>query len=115
MRQEIHAHELTRKSEARGQSRWLFSFGAYGNLHVLTDARSVEQGLEQAADWLEVNAPGVFCDPPEHDEESEDCRNGCCDCEADMLYTEAGWLLAYEWSLTENPTREHLIDLAKGY
>ena len=32
-----------------------------------------------------------------------------------MIYTEAGWLLSYEWRVTENPTRENLIDLAKGY
>jgi len=83
--------------------RWLFAFGAYGWTRVLVLGAdpSLEDALEIAADWLAENAPGIFAEA----ESEED--------EADMTYTQSGWIPSCEWSVLENPDRETIVR-AKG-
>lgn len=96
-----------------------FAFGAYGGTHLLVWGGNMDDALEEAADWLAENAPGYLM---KHGSEEMDelykeaCENHgvvwtgfkseinqrlmsaiCQDVEADLTYTEAGWLTSYEW------------------
>jgi hypothetical protein len=88
-----------------------FSFGSVDVLawacHTLDDA------LEEAADWLRDNAPGVFSEPDYEDaatelgapedwrEDDEWCERVRDAAETDHTYTEAGWLLSWEWHVSD--------------
>lgn len=39
---------------------FLFSFGAYGDTHVVVLAAHLEDALESALEWLDDNAPGLL-------------------------------------------------------
>jgi hypothetical protein len=95
---------------------WLFSFGAYGDTRVIAFGH-LETALEDAAGWLAENAPGMFS-PPDYEMAAEDLeldwsivRAADCDdpdlqrvieaAETDHTYTEAGWLLSWEWTADE--------------
>jgi len=82
--------------------------GAIGTLHVFMWASSFEDALERAAEYFAEHAPGHLTAPaydeaaeelgaPEDwaDEEwQEQVREAA---EADLTYTESGWLVSYEW------------------
>jgi hypothetical protein len=93
-------------------SLYTFRFGAYGDTEVCVYQRPdhVEDALEIAAEWLATNEPGHFYEPdyeqtkrelffetgsePSEEEVAEKA-------EADMTYTESGWLLSQEWTAGE--------------
>lgn len=92
---------------------WVFTFGAYGDTHVLAYG-PLEDALEDAAAWLEKHAPGHLTEPDYAEAQIELAEEEGSDlgpdeledairerAEADMTYTESGWLLSYEWTFTE--------------
>lgn len=126
------ARDMTRGTYGRWQT-YLFSFGAYGDTHVLTYGSGMDSALEEAAEWLADNAPGhlmahdseelsdLFTEAvqefeEEHGREPDDEER--CECfdkaTTDLTYTEAGYLTSYEWTVRENPSKADLIRLAKG-
>lgn len=99
---------------------YTFHFGAYGDTHVVVFGRPdrFEDALETAAECLLEHAPGLFSEPDYVDAAREigvalDTR-GLADlpedlaerisaeAESDHTYTESGWLLSWEWSVTED-------------
>ncbi len=95
----------------RTSGLWLFQFGAYGTLYVAVWERFLEAALEQAAEWLAENATGHLIDHSEMrrlvKEAREELGSNASEeavwehAEADLTYTEAGWLLSYEWWVDE--------------
>ena len=96
---------------------YLFGFGACGpTLLYAWGCHSLEDALEAAGEWLRDNAPGLFTDPdyagaaedvgaPEDwdsadniDEWGERVQEAA---EVDMTYTESGWILSWEWTVSE--------------
>lgn len=84
---------------------YLFSFGAVSPTYVLAFQHGVGDALEAAADWLKENEPGHFTEPeyPENledmsEEEQEKARQ---EAEADLTYTDQGWLVSYEWTVND--------------
>ncbi len=79
------------------QGAFLFQFGAHGSVYILVfvapSLRSLDDCLEEAADTLEEVAPGVFVEP--------DYESDGDDAEADLTYTEAGWIPSWEWFVDE--------------
>lgn len=116
---------------------YLFSFGAYGSTYVLAYGSSLEDALEEAAAWLADNAPGhlmPFGGEEHTDLIKEACHergiefdpDKCCgvieeswddilqEAEADLTYTESGFLTSYEWTVHENPSKADLIALYRA-
>lgn len=106
-------------TNGRGTKLWWFQFGAYGDTYVFVWGGSLEDALEEAAGWLADNAPGLLTSekemaerfqeeaedqgvswPPEDwdDPEVESVREAA---EADMTYTESGWIPSWEWYVNE--------------
>lgn len=97
---------------ATWENLYHFRFGAYGTTHVLVYAHGLEDGLEEAAGWLETNAPGHLVtigrdefeasrrelaeemNVPAEDVSDEDIQQHA---EADLTYTESGYLVSHEW------------------
>jgi len=78
------------------QEGYLFGFGACGTTWVLVLSSSVERALECAADWLLENKPGlIVAHGSEDDESNEDGEF------VDHIYTEAGWLPSWEWTVDD--------------
>ena len=88
----------------------LFAFGAYGNTYVLAFG-GLETALEDAAATLLEVAPGTFVEP-DYDAARDEImgETGCGDdmvsedvvyerAEADLTYTESGWLPSWGWSI----------------
>lgn len=112
-----------RKVNMAGDRFWahkgafVFHFGTYGT-HVLAYGR-LEDALEDAAAWLAKNAPGHLTEPDYKqamEELAEEFEDGNVDeervtqhAEADLTYTESGWLLSYEWRVTELHSPEELL------
>ena len=100
-----------------GGSAYLFWFGAVGSTRVLSYASAgyhgVEAALEEAAAVLKDEGwVGYFSEPDydaaaaelgadwdDLDDEGQDQVREAA--EADMTYTESGWLLSYEWGVNE--------------
>jgi hypothetical protein len=94
---------------------WHFTFGAYGSTHVFVWAgpahRALDDALEEAASWLADNAPGHLSTDEEMQELYDEAREELGDdadedeireqAEADMTYTESGYLTSYEWFVNE--------------
>jgi hypothetical protein len=116
-----------RKVNMAGDRFWahkgafVFHFGTYGT-HVLAYGR-LEDALEDAAAWLKDNTPGMFTEPAyavamkecadagdleglDEDEQEECVRERA---ESDLTYTESGWLVSYEWTITELHSPEELL------
>lgn len=121
----------------RSARAYLFAFGACGPTYVLAYAYSLEDALEEAASWLADNAPGHIikawdeehtalvreaCEdaglaypPPEGaDLEADGYFAAQEDAEADLTYTEAGYLTSYEWFIVgEDMTPAEIKAFAK--
>jgi hypothetical protein len=121
-----------RKVNIAGDRFWaykgafVFHFGAYGT-HVLAYGR-LEDALEDAAAWLKEHAPGHLTEPDyesamkecadaghlndqDEDEQEEVVRTRA---EADLTYTEAGWIPSYEWNITELHSPEELLAFVRN-
>jgi hypothetical protein len=105
-------------------SCFTFHFGAYGDTHVSVWSRSLEDALELAAEWLAKHEPGhlmtedelqdlyreacedagmVYPQPASTDEmESVAYYAAREQAEADLTYTESGYLTSYEWTVDES-------------
>jgi len=91
-----------------------FQFGAYADTLVYAWGRGVADALEAAAEWLLKESPDSFTDP-EYDEAATEI--GAPDdwrtvdgpwaervrtaAEADLTYTEAGFIHSAEWYVSE--------------
>lgn len=104
----------------------VFGFGAYGSTYVLAYG-CLEDALEDAAAWLADNAPGhltkpdyadptILLDPTIEGEMDADKRQEliCERAEADLTYTESGWLLSHEWTVTEMHSPEDLLTFVRN-
>ncbi len=78
--------------------RTLFTFGAYGNHHVLVLGYHVDDALEIAADVLIDVAPGLFL-PFSEAEENEAGEV------VDHTYTERGYIHSWEWAVVDDASR----------
>lgn len=91
-------------------------FGAYGETRVSVHAKGVEDALETAAEWLAEHAPGIFTEPDYEGAARDAGYSSMADCardlgpegdytrissaaEADLTYTESGWIPSWEWSV----------------
>jgi len=104
-----------------GPRAWLFSFGAYGDCHIVAFG-SLEEALEDAAALL---APGYFYEPDfaqaRHelreegmlDDSDEDLDRVFEHATTDLTYTESGWLISHEWTVREVIV-EDVYAFAKG-
>lgn len=94
-------------------------FGECHPTYLLAYATSLEDALEECADWIAENAPGLFCDEVVH-EEYDRCR-------AEGMEEEAAWeeatvdttsvcsgthhLTSYEWGIAaEDPSPKEISD-----
>jgi hypothetical protein len=99
-------------------SLFFFQFGVVGTTNVLVwqKADHIDSALEEAAGWLESHAPGDLSDLAEEykyalkeareelgeDADEEELEEKAREiAEADMTYTESGWLTSYEWFVNE--------------
>lgn len=102
-------------------SCFTFRFGAYGDttVSVWAQADHLEDALELAAEWLAEHAPGLFTEP-DYKAAAEDLGvdfaswssgdlDDCNDygrvtdaAEADLTYTESGYLNSWEWTFSED-------------
>lgn len=92
---------------------YVFQFGAFATTKVIVFANSVDDGIEVAAEWLDENGLAGFFVQPDYKDAAEELGFAVdtedCDeiaqiherAEIDLTYTEAGYLLSYEWYLTE--------------
>lgn len=92
---------------------YILWFGACGTTYLRVWSNCLDSALEKAAGWLAEHAPGHLTQP-EYSEE----RNGegepvnADEAEADLTYTESGWLVSYEWGIVaEDVTRAGLESL----
>jgi hypothetical protein len=111
--------------------KYLFTFGAYGCVHVLVIGEpGVCEALEEAAGWLAEHAPGhlIKFGSEEHtallreacedkgaewdsldDEDRWEVNDAAC---VDLTYTESGYLPSHEWTFTV-PDRDYILLLQK--
>ncbi len=100
-----------------------FFFGAYGDYAVMVWAYSVEDALEEAADYLKEHAPGLLVNDAElkelfeeakgeiegFDPEDDDMvRQAWEAATEDLTYTESGHIASYEWFVNDVGTEEPL-------
>jgi hypothetical protein len=91
-----------------------FRFGAYLDtvVRVFHKPGRIDSALELAAEWLADNAdPDVYFSEPDYADaaaelglnvDDEDAQERIAEhAETDHTYTEAGWLLSQEWSVSE--------------
>lgn len=110
-------------------------FGAVGTTYLHVYADSLEAALEECAEWLAEYAPGHIMEhgSEEHrdllreaceergildgdlDFESEDVMAAVEAAEADLTYTESGFLTSYEWGICmEDVTAADLYAFIRG-
>ncbi len=93
----------------RRNSRFLFSFGAYGDTHVLVYGRSLDDALDEAIDWLVDHAPGHLMDDAVAEAYQEALASGMDEEEAleqaEMDMTSGGncghYIASWEWWVNE--------------
>ena len=80
-----------------GEKSFLFGFGSIGTTWVLAYGYSLDEALDEAADWLRDRKLWGHITPHSVglDELGCDCADPF-DCES-HTYTEAGWLSSEEW------------------
>lgn len=114
-------------------------FGSVGMTYLHVYADGLEDALEECAEWLAEHAPGHIMKA--YSEEHIDLIKDACgdagieydpalfagssldselervlqDAEADLTYTESGYLTSYEWGISlEDPDAATLYDFIKG-
>lgn len=103
--------------------KYILAFGAYGWTVLCVWARSIDSALEEAADWLEKNAPGLFCDEAVNEEYDRAIKEGKTEEEAweesqvDTISLDGGHFLnSWEVSIVaEKPTRAQFLLLMKDF
>lgn len=119
----IHVANPSDKSWTRG--RYLLWFGAHSATFVLAYANDLDSALEESAELLSREAPGLFVEPDYEHAENRPCEYVCGSCnlcmrhaedaEADLTHTESGYLASWEWGIVlENPSREFIISFHRG-
>lgn len=93
----------------------IFAFGSFDPTYVAAFGRSFDDCLEEAACVLRQVAPGSFVEPEYPEDfvamQSEDADRAQADAEADLTYTEAGWLISHEWfCVAEDISVDELFD-----
>lgn len=97
--------------------RWILAFGAYGWTKLLVWADSLDDALEEAGDWIEAHAPGLFCDEAVNEAYAEARERGLSEedaqteAEVDTTSVCSGnhSLLSHEWCVVaEDPTRAEI-------
>lgn len=113
------------------KNNYILSFGAYGWTRLRVWEPNLDDALETAAEWLKEHEPGHLHQPDYADAckeleipfdvealsagEGKYCE-AINNAEADLTYTEAGYLLAFEWNVyCENPDRSTLVDLCRSF
>lgn len=98
----------------------IFTFGAYGDHHVAVLNKNLEDGLEEAAEWLSQHASHhlisddrmkelydealeELVEAGEDPEDEETMQQAQEQAETDLTYTESGYLTSWEWSMDEHP------------
>lgn len=120
------------------RNRYVLWFGACGPTRLMVWANGLEDALEEAAEWLAENAPGLImthdseelrslvreaCEergisyddmPWRGDDDAQEAWNDACDAATvDHTYTESGWIPSWEWGIClEDPTRAELLEYA---
>ncbi len=100
-----------------------YTFGATGETHVLAWANSADDGLEEAADYLEESGKVGYFVPDDimrqHYEEARAELGADADedavhqkAEEDLTYTEAGYIPSHEWAVDD--ASPELVKLAKA-
>lgn len=129
----IHVVNPVERSWTR--HRYVLWFGAYGDTRLMVWANDLDSALEECAEWLAEHVPGLIMahGSPEHvDLLQEACKEhgmtwelykagDWCgdvsavtnDAEADLTYTESGFINSWEWGIClEDPSRMVLMDFA---
>jgi hypothetical protein len=120
------------------QQTYVLWFGACSPTLLLVYANSLDDALEECSEWLADNAPGLImpawgeehttlvkeaCEevglayPPSDgaDLEADGYYDAQYTAEADLTYTESGYLTAYDWGIAlENPSPKEIADFAHG-
>lgn len=109
-------------------NRYVLAFGAYGWTKLLVWANSLEDALEECADWCADNAPGLLCDNEVAEEYERALSAAKMDPELDdeerqniaweesivdtIVCDNNHYFLAWEVHIVcENPTRAQLLEL----
>jgi hypothetical protein len=96
-----------------GTKSHMIGFGSVGTTWCLVFAYSIEDALEDAAQWLADKE--LFGHITPHDRGLDELGCDCADpyeCES-HTYTEAGWLTSHEWFVIgENMSRNQIISFA---
>lgn len=103
--------------------RYVLAFGAYGWTRLLIWANSLDDALEEAGDWIEDHAPGLFCDEAVADAYAEARERGLseedaqAEAEQDTTSVCSGnhYLPSWEWSIVaEDPSRADIKAMLAG-
>jgi hypothetical protein len=102
------------------KNRYIFWFGAAGPIYLMAWGRGMEDALEACVDWLEDNAPGIFCDEMMKEEYDRAIAEGKTEEEATeaaeidvTVFGHSGYhgILSDEWGICmENPTRAEVLE-----
>lgn len=100
------------------RGRYVIAFGAYGHIQCVVWANSLEDALDEAADWLEENAPGMFCDTEVAEEYQRLVAEGVEESTAferaavDTMVIGAHHIPSWEVTvIAENPTRAEMLGI----
>lgn len=112
---------------SRPDQKFVLWFGQICPRFLVVHARSLEAAVEICADWIEDNAPGLFCDDYVADEYRREYADAIASgmdddaaveharesAELDTFMTGSGhYLGAEEWGIWfENPSRAAMLDL----
>ena len=90
---------------------YAWSLGAVGGTHLISIGSSYEEGIEEIAEWCAENAPGHLIDFSEMAELEKEAREELGPnaeqwevddlAQADLVYTEAGYMTSYEMAVHE--------------
>lgn len=98
--------------------RYVLWFGAYGTIHLLVWANSLEDALDECIDWIADNAPGLLMDEAVNEAFQEARAKGMSEEEAwDESQTDmtcggnaGNFIASWEWGIdAEDPTREDIL------
>lgn len=126
MRDDDHSRD---RGESPSEGRWpgyssrschlyVLWFGRMGTTYLMVWAYSLQDALEEGAQWCADHAPGLLSEEQYKEAFKEAIEDGKSEEEAwdeaevDMTYTESGHIGSDEWGIeAEDPSREDLIRL----